>query len=183
MNKIIKVSLLALLAITPAARATTTYDWAITNSNGNVYNGDTGTFTVEDTTTTNPSIDDTTSTPGPFTGYLVTGISGTFGDSTITGLVAPGGDQYLAAGYNNDNILGIDEPTLMDLGGIAFTTSNDATFVFDYFFAAQKYYEWGNGGGGNLGFDVTVATPEPSSLALFAVSGVSGLLFLRRRNQ
>lgn len=46
--------------------------------------------------------------------YLITGISGTFDGSTITGLIAPG------AFATNDNLLYPGSP-MLDVGGVSFT--------------------------------------------------------------
>ena len=150
------------------------WDWSYqTIDPGDTSYSGSGTFTTEDTTMTN----------GGFTGYLITGITGTMNAETITGIVAPGGFG------GNDNLVAVSSPQL-DNSGFTFLTDAGTWYnpFWDASYSAGSENDSGYGGGsdylGNFSADVV---PEPSqygSLVFLAVAfGIAWRRFSLRTSQ
>jgi len=114
-----------------------------------------------------------------FSGYLITGITGTFDGQTITSL-DPVGSFGSGSG---DNLVSNSSPYL-DYEGINFTAG---LHNYNIIFYNTLYYVGLDLGGVGLGYDsgtfnaTTATVPEPSMLALTALGGLSWFSFLRRR--
>lgn len=99
---------IAAFAISSQAQSTFTWNWSYSSD---LFSGS-GTLTTQDHITTN--------TYGIFysgSGYLITGVTGTFNGSQITGLLGQG-----SIGNNDDYLLGASQPQL-DGWGFSFSTT------------------------------------------------------------
>jgi len=110
--------------------------------------------------------------------YGVTGITGTYDGSTITGLAPTGLGPYSAS----DNDL-LPAPSFLDYGGLGFTLSSGGPEVLyspegGFFFE----YDQGTGdAGGFASFTATQLIPEPASTGLFAAALATVAMLRRRR--
>jgi len=116
---------------TPARADIVTYDWTTTSTstvgNGGMATGS-GTITVDTsqvtfvTSATNPNVQ--------YAGYLITGITGTIGTVTISGLAPTNAEP---PDITNDNLLFVTgSPEILDTNGFGFT-STGATSPFAIF--------------------------------------------------
>ena len=110
-------------------------------------------------------------------GYAVTGISGSFDGTAITGLAPTGIGLYDAS----DNLL-LPGPGFLDYGGIGFTLGSGGPEVL-YAPEAGNFFEYDQATGliDDFGsFSASLAVPEPVSLGMFA-AGLASLALLRRK--
>ena len=171
-----------------SAKASLTYNW---NYSGGGVTGN-GTLEVQSTLTTSVNVGYEI---GGYTGYLVTGATGSFHDSnngystTILYVSSP-------SIWGNDNLL-LEGSLQPDYNGIAFRTSapNDPNVVFLYqqtptikTVIIGDVYGYMNNGYGDGVFSVsaptdTAAVPEPSQVAasLLLAAGIAGFVIVRRR--
>ncbi|HEV2700053.1 MAG TPA: VPLPA-CTERM sorting domain-containing protein [Steroidobacteraceae bacterium] len=96
----------------PASATIVTYDWTTSGvgTSGELAAGS-GTITVDTSQTKVVS---------GFTGDLITGITGSIGNDTITGLVAANGGNF---GNNDDLLFVTGTPTVLDTNGFSFKGS------------------------------------------------------------
>lgn len=136
---------------------TLTWNWSFTNS----YNTDTGsgTITTADTITTNG-----VGFYGPYTGYLITGITGTWDSNTIASLSPIGTDR-------SDNFLtGASRPQLDD-HGFAFTIANDPSHYIVIYFNNNAYGIYkSDGSAHNYGTSTFTATLVQPPLVISSVN-------------
>ena len=149
-----------------------------------------GTFEIQSTLTT--SVNDGYEIGG-YTGYLVTGATGSFQNSingfSTTILYVASIDPWK---YGNDNLL-LEGSLQPDYNGIVFRTSdaNDPNTVWlyqntptDNTIIVRDNYGYMNDGYGGSVFSVTASTgavPEPSTYALFGIGAIGMLMVMRRK--
>jgi hypothetical protein len=187
-------ALLSFAATTaPASAAIVTYDWT-TTSTATVANGGmaigSGTITVDTsqttlvTSATNPSVH--------YVGDLITGITGSIGSVTISGLAPVNADP--AHNETNDNLLFVSgSPEVLDTHGFAFTSAAGA-FPYSIFSSLalgsttppgpNPFQEVGPGGQFlSLGVGTFAITPVPlPSSAWMLILGLGGLGFAALRS-
>jgi len=155
-----KSKILGLLAVVllagPMAANAITWNWTYsgTFASGGQMIGGGGTLTTNDLVSTS---------------YLITGITGTYENFAITGLLPPGGYG------GNDNLLRNGSPQLSSMG-----TGFVANGVKHNFYRNSENYDhdWGVG---VIQFNaVRASVPEPGTLALLGL-GLAGLGVSRRR--
>ena len=128
---------------------------------------------------------DAISSYGSDTGYLITGITGTFNGQTITSL-----DAVESFRDDGDNLVSDSSPQL-DTEGIVFSTTAE---TFNIFCHGSLYYIQSLANDDLYDYEISpfdydtgtftatlTAVPEPSTLALAVLGGLSGFGFLRRR--
>lgn len=175
MKHIIKVTLLVTAAISlnfaAKAQGTLAWDWSWTSAN---YSGS-GTFITTNVVSTTTQ----TGAATGFIGYLVLDMTGTLNGSPVTLAAVPG---YFGA--FGDNLLSSDSQQQLNVlyGGLAFSTaSGQYLFYYNSQFGSD-YLNLPNFGTEQGVFTATLVTvPEPSTLALAALGGLSGLYFIRRK--
>ena len=138
-------------------------------------------------------VQSTLTTVGAYTGYLVTGATGSFLDSnngySTTILYVSSINQW---GWGNDNLL-LEGSLQPDYNGVFFRTSdsNEPNTVTlsqlspsnNTVIITDAYGYINNGYGGSV-FSVaasTAAVPEPSTYALFGLGTIGMLIAIRRR--
>jgi hypothetical protein len=159
------------LAALPASAATSLFDFSGTGFFGGTLNGS-GTITTSDTSFTGTN---------GFTAQAITGITGTFNGSTITGL-APGL-------FGANNLFYSSGPFFVDGNGLGFTTASGVSA--NLFITNGTSYRVNTQGAGLLTGLVTAsatplvaAVPEPATWAMMLVGfGMIGAAVrYRRRN-
>lgn len=159
---------LSALASTPATAAEVLFDFSGTGFFGGTLNGS-GTLTTSDDSFVNPS--------NGFTVQKITGISGTFNGSAITGL-APGV-------FGANNLFYLTGPFFVDGNGLGFNTASGV--AVNLFVTNGSSYRVNTQGAGLLtglvtanATTVAAAVPEPSTWMLMLL-GMAGVGFAMRR--
>jgi hypothetical protein len=151
----------ALTFCAPSLRADILWNWTYSGTN----NSGSGTFTT----------DSDTSTANSFTGYLITGMSGTFDGSTVD-LLTPGSFG------STDNLLAVSVPQFSDFG-INFSNT-DGDFEL---WSSGSSYDVFNGftssleSGATFSATEAASAPEPAAAILFVPALVILALFSRYR--
>ena len=154
----------ALTFCAPSLRADILWNWSYSGTN----NSGSGTFTTDSTTSTDPS-------NGPFTGYLITSMSGTFDGSSVA--LRPVGTFG-----NNDNLLAVSAPQVGDWG---FSFSNSPG-KFQFWYDGSEYQLFSTftstlDTGITFSATETASAPEPAAAILFVPALVLLALFSRYR--
>jgi hypothetical protein len=151
-------------AATVAPASATVYDWTL--SGGTLDFTGSGTITVSSTTITNAGS----------VGESITGITGTVNGETITGLTGVGDNILYPPGVGTNGFGPLKG--LLDALGLSFATAEN---TFNIFFAGTVGYdEEGSIPFGQGSFDITSATPLPSTWVLM-IAGLFGFGFLAMR--
>lgn len=161
---------LALVAAAPASAAVYMFNFSGTGFFGGTLNGS-GSLTTNDISFVNPT--------NGFTAQNITGISGTFNNSAITGL-APGV-------FGANNLFYLTGPFFVDGNGLAFTTA--AGVSANLFVTNGTSYRINTQGAGLLtglvtaqATPVAAAVPEPGTWAMMLLGfGAIGMAARRRR--
>ena len=168
---LVSAATLALLAASPASAAQYLFDFSGTGFFGGTLNGS-GTLTTDDVSFVNAL--------NGYTAQTITGISGTFNGSTITGLANVTG---------SNNLFYLTGPFFVDGNGLGFSTASGVSA--NLFVTNGTSYRVNTMGAGLLTGLVTArvtpvtvaaAVPEPATWAMMLMGfGVIGAALRRRR--
>lgn len=161
---------LGFLIATPASAAQIAFDFAGSGFFGGTLNG-AGTLTTNDTSFTNPL--------NGYTAQQITGITGTFNGSAITGL---------ANVFGANNLFYLTGPFFVDGNGLGFTTASNVSA--NLFITNDTSYRVNTQGAGlltglvtaNATVAATPAVPEPATWGMMLIGfGAIGASMRRRK--